>query len=343
MGYIQGILITVYLYLSYSQMVENRSISGGSLSGDQMFSQYNSLALPHKSSSSSSDSSSSSSPHQPPLPPSLASSSDKLSSSSYSSHSSSSPPESVFPSSKPSFPRLIPSQSFQFNSEVPQFQSDSPDPTQHQDRHEHPKSNRRRHKSYKHHYSHPKSYRNRSKNSYKPISPTVLADRIKNLDTKSIRRHNVRLIYLIPKCSHMMVEVKDSSVFANSSNTSNSQLRIYSFSIGRNNTSRGIHAVSIQGVESKKFICYEKGGKIISKADGERDVGCLFRETRIHSNYRQYRSLYNPNWLLGFNKGGKPIRGRRKNPKRHRNKDCFQFVKKLENIKSQSSFTHHHH
>ena len=51
-------------------------------------------------------------------------------------------------------------------------------------------------------------------------------------------------------------------------------------------------------------------------------------------NYFKYQSLYNPDWFIGFNRNGKPIRGKISDPN-HSNKSkrrkhqCYHFVKIL--------------
>lgn len=61
------------------------------------------------------------------------------------------------------------------------------------------------------------------------------------------------------------------------------------------------------------------------------NLACVFTEEYTESRYVKYRSLYNPDWYMGFNKKGNPIIGKiptELEPQQHRRRQkCYQFSK----------------
>lgn len=53
---------------------------------------------------------------------------------------------------------------------------------------------------------------------------------------------------------------------------------------------------------------------------------CLFQEGFSKDHYTVLQSLYNPDWYIGFNKKGKPLRGSLYSKSKMQN--CFHFLKR---------------
>ncbi|XP_023222990.1 fibroblast growth factor 17-like isoform X1 [Centruroides vittatus] len=83
--------------------------------------------------------------------------------------------------------------------------------------------------------------------------------------------------------------------------------------------------LKIMGLNSGRYLCFNKRGKLIARFVGE-NKRCLFKEVLSPDMYTKFQSLYNSDWFVGFNKKGKPLKGK---PDRHKGKrHCFSFIKR---------------
>ena len=58
-------------------------------------------------------------------------------------------------------------------------------------------------------------------------------------------------------------------------------------------------------------------------------LNCLFTEETTESRHVKYRSLYNPDWYLGFNRKGAPLVGKiLAHHQQLKREKCYQFLKK---------------
>lgn len=105
---------------------------------------------------------------------------------------------------------------------------------------------------------------------------------------------------LYNKCSEGYVSMSGPSIFANETEcSSNAELELQSVGQGRDRRP----VFTIRGLSAKKFICFNKHGRIVTKSRGHHRF-CRFQEL-INSMYTVYQSEANDDWFLSFDKHGR--------------------------------------
>ncbi|XP_005093476.2 fibroblast growth factor 8 [Aplysia californica] len=74
----------------------------------------------------------------------------------------------------------------------------------------------------------------------------------------------------------------------------------------------------------KKYLCFSRRGRLISRTNG-RSLQCVFRE-EPHNGRIKLQSAANPRWYVGFNKRGRRLKGYSMR-KRKRRQPCYEFTK----------------
>ncbi|KAG8179416.1 hypothetical protein JTE90_026316 [Oedothorax gibbosus] len=86
-----------------------------------------------------------------------------------------------------------------------------------------------------------------------------------------------------------------------------------------------LNAINIMGQKSGRYVCFNKRGKLIVRFNGRKKL-CLFQEDFSKEHYTVLKSLYNPEWYVGFNKKGKPLKGSLHS--KSKMESCFHFLKR---------------
>ncbi|XP_067658027.1 fibroblast growth factor 1-like isoform X1 [Haliotis asinina] len=80
--------------------------------------------------------------------------------------------------------------------------------------------------------------------------------------------------------------------------------------------------IYIKSPQTKKYICFNKKGKLILRHTQKPQ--CLFTQVERSDNYTELRSKANEEWYIGFRENGKRLKGyARRNRRREK---CFHFL-----------------
>ncbi|XP_055928791.1 fibroblast growth factor 17-like isoform X1 [Argiope bruennichi] len=153
------------------------------------------------------------------------------------------------------------------------------------------------------------------------LSPDALIESgSKFLSDNTITQYSIRRQYkFYNHCSAKQILIVGNSVSASGSQDSPNTNLILQSAHYKNH-----HGIQIIGATSGRYLCFSKKSKLITKFSGA-NPRCIFEELFSPDYYTVLRSVSNKDWLVGFNRRGKPILG--SDTKTHRSR-CYHFTKR---------------
>ncbi|XP_035218510.1 fibroblast growth factor 17-like [Stegodyphus dumicola] len=110
-------------------------------------------------------------------------------------------------------------------------------------------------------------------------------------------------VHFFNYCSEKQLEITGNSVSASGDQIPNTNIILQPVYYHNH------YGVNIIGESSRRFICFDKKSKLITRVSGE-SPRCIFEEIFSPDEmYTMLRSVFKKNWFIGFNRKGKPKLG----------------------------------
>ncbi|KAK1787034.1 hypothetical protein P4O66_017415 [Electrophorus voltai] len=135
--------------------------------------------------------------------------------------------------------------------------------------------------------------------------------------TDQLSRRQVRVYQLYSRTSGRHVQIQGKRVTATAED-GNTFARLYV------ETDTFGSRVRIKGAESGRYLCMNRGGKLVGKVTGK-SMDCIFTEIMLENNYTAFQNARYDGWYVAFTGKGRPVKA----SATRQNQREVHFIKRL--------------